>query len=84
MPRAGFEPAIPATKRPQTYLHRAANGFGGPLAIFVGVQFPGLSRGTTKFHSASPLQKTALRTRDATQNSFAAEEELLCRGLAAI
>jgi hypothetical protein len=29
MPRAGFEPAIPATKRPQTYaLDRAATGIG--------------------------------------------------------
>jgi hypothetical protein len=29
MPRAGFEPATPATKRPQTYdLHRAATGIG--------------------------------------------------------
>jgi hypothetical protein len=29
MPRAGFEPAIPATKRPQTYaLDRAAIGIG--------------------------------------------------------
>jgi hypothetical protein len=29
MPRVGFEPAIPATKRPQTYaLDRAATGFG--------------------------------------------------------
>jgi hypothetical protein len=27
MPSAGFEPAIPATKRPKTYtLYRAANG----------------------------------------------------------
>jgi hypothetical protein len=30
MPSAGFEPAIPATKRPQTYaLDRAATGIGG-------------------------------------------------------
>jgi hypothetical protein len=30
MPREGFEPAIPATKRPQTYsLDRAATGIGG-------------------------------------------------------
>jgi hypothetical protein len=29
MPRAGFEPVTPATKRPQTYaLHRAATGIG--------------------------------------------------------
>jgi hypothetical protein len=29
MPRAGFEPAIPATKRPQTYVsHSAATGIG--------------------------------------------------------
>jgi hypothetical protein len=29
MPRAGFEPAIPAAKRPQTYgLDRAATGIG--------------------------------------------------------
>jgi hypothetical protein len=29
MPSAGFEPAIPAAKRPQTYaLDRAANGIG--------------------------------------------------------
>jgi hypothetical protein len=29
MPRAGFEPAIPVTKRPQTYaLDRAATGIG--------------------------------------------------------
>jgi hypothetical protein len=29
MPSAGFEPAIPAIKRPQTYaLDRAANGIG--------------------------------------------------------
>jgi hypothetical protein len=29
MPSAGFEPAIPATKRPQTYaLDRAATGIG--------------------------------------------------------
>jgi hypothetical protein len=29
MPRAGFEPAIPATKQPQTYaLERAATGIG--------------------------------------------------------
>jgi hypothetical protein len=29
MPLAGFEPAIPATKRPQTYtLDRAATGIG--------------------------------------------------------
>jgi hypothetical protein len=29
MPRAGFEPAIPATKRPKTYaLERAATGIG--------------------------------------------------------
>jgi hypothetical protein len=29
MPRAGFEPAIPATKRPQTYtLDHAATGIG--------------------------------------------------------
>jgi hypothetical protein len=29
MPRAGFEPATPATKLPQTYaLERAANGIG--------------------------------------------------------
>jgi hypothetical protein len=29
MPREGFEPAIPATKRPQTYaLDRAATGIG--------------------------------------------------------
>jgi hypothetical protein len=30
MPSAGYEPAIPATKRPQTYaLDRAATGIGG-------------------------------------------------------
>jgi hypothetical protein len=28
MPSAGFEPATPATKRPQTYLDRSANGIG--------------------------------------------------------
>jgi hypothetical protein len=29
MPQAGFEPAIPATKRPQTYtLDRASSGIG--------------------------------------------------------
>jgi hypothetical protein len=34
MPRAGFEPAIPATKLPQTYvLDRAATGISGRLGI---------------------------------------------------
>jgi hypothetical protein len=33
MPSAGFEPAIPATKRPQTYaLDSAATGIGGYVA----------------------------------------------------
>jgi hypothetical protein len=32
MPRVGFEPATPATKRPQTYaLYRAATGIGDNL-----------------------------------------------------
>jgi hypothetical protein len=32
MPSAGFEPATPATKRPQTYaLDRAATGIGAVL-----------------------------------------------------
>jgi hypothetical protein len=32
MPRAGFEPTIPATKQPQTYaLDRAATGIGTNL-----------------------------------------------------
>jgi hypothetical protein len=32
MLRAGFEPAIPASERPQTYaLERAATGIGGKL-----------------------------------------------------
>jgi hypothetical protein len=32
MPQAGFEPAIPATKRPQTYaLDRTATGIGDSL-----------------------------------------------------
>jgi hypothetical protein len=34
MPRAGFEPATPATKRPQTYvLDRAATGIGFDLYV---------------------------------------------------
>jgi hypothetical protein len=34
MPRAGFEPATPATKRPQTYaLDRAATGIGVAVDI---------------------------------------------------
>jgi hypothetical protein len=33
MPRAGLEPAIPATKRPQTYvLDRAATGIGSEMS----------------------------------------------------
>jgi hypothetical protein len=32
MPRSGFEPAIPETKRPQTYaLDRVASGIGQPF-----------------------------------------------------
>jgi hypothetical protein len=35
MPRAGFEPAIPATKRPQTYvLNRAATGIGKLFSVY--------------------------------------------------
>jgi hypothetical protein len=34
MPRAGFEPATPATKQPQTYaLDRASTGIGGFAVI---------------------------------------------------
>jgi hypothetical protein len=34
MPSAGFEPAIPAAKRPQTYaLDRAATGIGHDIEI---------------------------------------------------
>jgi hypothetical protein len=38
MPWAGFEPAIPATERPQTYiLDRAATGIGQYLHVIVSV-----------------------------------------------
>jgi hypothetical protein len=37
MPRAGFEPAIPATKRPQTYtLDSEATGIGVQLIYYSG------------------------------------------------
>jgi hypothetical protein len=34
MPRAGFEPATPTTKRPQTYVDRVATGIGS-LLVFI-------------------------------------------------
>jgi hypothetical protein len=45
MPRAGFEPATPATERPQTYaLDRVATGIGFYLLLFLNnFQFTSLS-----------------------------------------
>jgi hypothetical protein len=42
MPPVGFEPAIPASKRPQTYaLDRAANGIGAlPLLLQLFIELP--------------------------------------------
>jgi hypothetical protein len=47
MPSAGFEPAIPATKRPQTYaLERAATGIGNNLNIFRDITLHKISNST--------------------------------------
>jgi hypothetical protein len=40
MPPAGFEPAIPASQRPQTHtLNRAANAIGTTVVIFCKIRF---------------------------------------------
>jgi hypothetical protein len=61
MPSAGFEPAIPATKRPQTYLDRVANGIGfywyvmGVKEMSFGKDTIPASASTEKYHDEVSL-----------------------------